>query len=93
MAEVVAFFPSKIVKLFTKKKEEKERLTQIAKAYTSENYGLIMRTNAKGVSEDILKKEIEKLIQEYEKIVLSADAFPEIREYTGKSCYLNILLV
>ena len=53
-------------------KEEKERLTQIAKAYTSENYGLIMRTNAKGVSEDILKKEIEKLIQEYEKIVLSA---------------------
>jgi len=53
-------------------KEEKERLTQIAKEYMSENYGLIMRTNAKGISEDVLKNEIEKLIQEYEKIVLSA---------------------
>lgn len=52
--------------------EEKERLTKIAKEYTSESYGLIMRTNAKGISEDVLKKEIEKLIQEYEKIKLSA---------------------
>ena len=53
-------------------KEERERLIQVAKEYESEKYGLIMRTNAKDVSESILREEIEKLITEYEKLVLAA---------------------
>ena len=53
-------------------KEERERLIQIAKEYSSEKYGLIMRTNAKEIAEKVLRKEIEQLISEYEKLVLAA---------------------
>ncbi len=53
-------------------KEERERLIQVAKEYASEKYGLIMRTNAKGIPEDILRTEIEHLIDEYEKLVSAA---------------------
>lgn len=53
-------------------KEEKERLTQIAKKYASRQYGLILRTNANEISEDILNAEIERLIQEYTRLVQNA---------------------
>lgn len=50
-------------------KEEKDRLIKIAEPYASDKYGFIMRTNAKDIHEEILKAEIETLIQEYEKII------------------------
>lgn len=50
-------------------KVEKERLLTIAKEYASKDYGLILRTNAKEVTEDVLRTEIERLISEYQKIV------------------------
>lgn len=53
-------------------KEERERLIQIAKSYASDKYGLIMRTNAKDISQDVLKTELEQLIQEYEKLISTA---------------------
>lgn len=53
-------------------KEERERLIQIAKSYASDKYGLIMRTNAKDISRDVLKTELEQLIQEYEKLISTA---------------------
>ena len=53
-------------------KNEKERLINIASEYASKEYGFILRTNAKDVSEEILKKELEHLIQEYEKLVQTA---------------------
>ena len=53
-------------------KEERERLLQIAKKYSSEKYGLIMRTNAKDISETVLRAEVEHLICEYEKLVSAA---------------------
>lgn len=53
-------------------KEERERLIKIAKNYTSDKYGLIMRTNAKEADDDVLKTEIEQLIGDYEKIVETA---------------------
>ena len=53
-------------------KEEKERLVQIAKEYESEEYGIIMRTNAKDIERSILKQEIERLIYEYHKLVQAA---------------------
>lgn len=53
-------------------KEERERLTWLAKEYASEEYGLIMRTNAKDADDDTLRAEIEKLIEEYEKLVEAA---------------------
>lgn len=52
--------------------EERERLIQIAKEYSSEKYGLIMRTNAKDIDATILKDEIEHLIADYENLILAA---------------------
>ena len=53
-------------------KEEKERLTKIASSFVSSNYGIIMRTNANGIDSEVLEREIEKLIFEYENIVKTA---------------------
>lgn len=50
-------------------KDERERLIQIAKPYSSEKYGIILRTNANGMDEEVIKAEVEKLIQEYEHVV------------------------
>lgn len=50
-------------------KEEKERLVQIASAYASEKFGIIMRTNAKDVEKVVLQNELEHLIKEFEALV------------------------
>lgn len=54
-------------------KEEKERLTNIAKVYMSDSYGIIMRTNANGVEKEILDQEIQNLISEYQVLVRTAE--------------------
>ena len=53
-------------------KEERERLTAIAKKYASNDYGIIMRTNAKDISEEILCLEIEKLVEKYQSLIAIA---------------------
>lgn len=50
-------------------KEERERLSSIAKQFESKEYGIIMRTNAKDMSEEVLVMEIKKLIAEYQSLV------------------------
>lgn len=50
-------------------KEEKQRLVQIAKTYASDEYGIIMRTNAKEASEEVIRVELEQLVQEHEKLI------------------------
>lgn len=53
-------------------KEERQRLVQIAKAYASDEYGIIMRTNAKEIGKEALQVELTQLVQEYEKLVSAA---------------------
>ena len=53
-------------------KEERARLIQIAKKFESNEYGIIMRTNAKEMEESILEQEIKRLILEYEKLIQTA---------------------
>ncbi len=50
-------------------KEERMRLTAIAKEYVNDIYGIIMRTNANGIHSAILHDEIRSLIAEYHRIV------------------------
>lgn len=50
-------------------KEERERLTMIARQYASKQYGLILRTNAKEAEEDTIRTELEKLIQDYQRMI------------------------
>lgn len=53
-------------------KTDRERLVQIASLYGSEDYGLIIRTNAKEVDADILENEIKRLIKEYKVLISNA---------------------
>lgn len=50
-------------------KEERERLTSVAKKYASDAYGIIMRTNANGLPDEVLCVEIEKLVSQYQRLV------------------------
>jgi len=47
---------------------EKARLIEIAKKILPQNMGMIMRTSSKGVSEEKIKKDIENLIEKWNKI-------------------------
>lgn len=46
-------------------KSEKERLLELAKAYTTESYGVIMRTNAKEANTEMLEDELKRLTEQY----------------------------
>lgn len=50
-------------------KEERERLTGIAKNYSSDDYGIIVRTNANDLPDEVLCAEIEKLVSQYQRLV------------------------
>lgn len=53
-------------------KEERERLIEIASRYESDEYGFIMRTNAKDAGADTLSGELDKLVREYKKLIQNA---------------------
>ena len=57
---------------------ERERLETLLKKYTREEYGIIVRTNAAGVSEETLTKELELLQLRYEELMRTAKALDEI---------------
>jgi len=46
-------------------KEERERLLHIVSPYVSNEYGIIVRTNAKGIEGTALTEELDNLIREY----------------------------
>lgn len=48
--------------------KEKKRLKEILSSYKNSEYGFIIRTNAEGAAEEILRGEIETLIKRYEEI-------------------------
>ncbi len=50
-------------------KAEKERLLELAKAYSTDSYGIIMRTNAKDADNEMLQGELQRLAIEYELLV------------------------
>lgn len=52
--------------------EMRAQLKQAAQNYQSEQYGFIVRTNAKDVELSVLQKELEKLIQEYRQLMETA---------------------
>lgn len=48
--------------------EERKRLIEIARKYTEDEVGLIIRTAAEGKSEELIKQDIENTISKWEKI-------------------------
>ena len=59
-------------------KAEKERLSEIAAMFASDEYGIIMRTNAKEANEETLKEELNRLTHEYHQLLSVA---------TTRTCY------
>jgi len=55
---------------------ERKRLKKILKPYRNEEYGFIVRTNAKEISKDILIDEIEYLISLYDKTIEKSKTTP-----------------
>lgn len=53
-------------------KADKERLQKIAMPFASEQYGFIIRTNAKDVDDAVLENELKHLIVEYERLTETA---------------------
>lgn len=53
-------------------KEDRDKFRALAKNYASDDYGLIIRTNAKEVDSALVEKEIEHLIEEYKILVENA---------------------
>lgn len=50
-------------------KDSREYFQNLASAYQSDAYGFIIRTNAKEVGAEVVKMELQQLIQEYENLV------------------------
>lgn len=48
--------------------KEKKRLRSILSSYKNDRYGFIIRTNAEGASEELIRNEITSLIREYEQL-------------------------
>ena len=59
-----------------KDKEERERLSEILSPFLSDNYGIVVRTNAEGVDADVLEKELRILIARYEELMRKARIAP-----------------
>lgn len=52
---------------------ERERLFSLLAPYKDETYGIIARTNAKGIGEDLLISEIEQLKSQHDQLLLHAN--------------------
>ena len=48
--------------------KEKKKLRSILSEYKNDQYGFIIRTNAEGASEELIRNEIDSLIKEYEQL-------------------------
>ncbi|MDO4976549.1 MAG: ribonuclease E/G [Eubacteriales bacterium] len=59
-----------------KKKEERDRLLSIARANSTNDFGLVIRTNAENISEDILVRELRSLMRQTELIMQKGQVAP-----------------
>lgn len=69
---VVTYGDSRIGASTKLSKTERERLTAIASKYGTMEYGIIMRTNANDVSEEVLSQELETLVRDYDELIKTA---------------------
>lgn len=55
------------------KEAEKERLIEIARKNLPKNYGVIIRTSAEGKPEELIKQDIERVLEQYREIINQAE--------------------
>ena len=74
-------------------KTDRERLLSLVAPFANDNYGIIVRTNAKEVEESKIMEEIKQLINEYEALIQNAKTrLPFTCLKKGKKQYLTKLI-
>ena len=68
---------------------EKDRLINIAKQELPNGYGVIIRTSAEGKSDDVIKKDIQKLLKQWEDILNDFNSEKQKSILTPKLIYKN----
>lgn len=70
---------------------ERKRLSAVADTYIKDEYGIVVRTNAEGVAEEELNKELTALTARYQALMKKA-AFSEARSllYREPPCYITL---
>ncbi|MBQ8299434.1 MAG: Rne/Rng family ribonuclease [Clostridia bacterium] len=58
--------------------KEKDRLVKIVEKFLPDNYGVIVRTDAEGVSEEVLKDDLNKLIEQWEQILKKSNEINKV---------------
>lgn len=64
-----------------KRFEEKARLKELVSPYVTDEFGFIIRTNAKGTHETLIRQELEELVTQYSEIMNTA---------AYRTCYTEI---
>ena len=71
------------------KEAEKKRLIEIARKNLPKNYGVIIRTSAEGKPEELIKQDIEKVLEEYKEIINQAEKLKKSAKVNPTLLYKN----
>lgn len=70
-------------------KSERIRLTQIVKQVLPKGFGIIIRTSANGKEQNIIKNDIEKVLEQYNKIIKKAKTLQNTENFCPTVLYKN----
>ena len=71
------------------KDQERKRLTDLAKSVLSQDFGLIIRTSAEGKEKELIQKDIEGVIQQYNEIIKKAKTLEKSSNFNPVALYSN----
>lgn len=71
------------------KEQERERLTNIVKCSLPKGYGIIIRTAANGKKQELIQKDIEGLVKQYNEILEQAKKYDKVQSFTPALLYKN----
>ena len=69
--------------------KEKNRLLNIVKPIVPKGYGIIIRTAANGKKQELIQKDIEGLVKQYNEILEQAKKYDKVQSFTPALLYKN----
>ena len=71
------------------KDQERKRLTDLARNVLPQGFGIIIRTSAEGKEKELIQKDIEGVIQQYNEIIKKAQALEKSSNFNPVDLYSN----
>lgn len=71
------------------KDKERKRLTEAASTILPKGFGLIIRTSAKGKEKELIQKDIEKVLKQYNNIIQKAQTLSKTNNFKPVALYEN----